>query len=70
MQFIANSTEPTSDPAAITIDELFADYAAWCVGNEMAALSPEAFASEFDQVRAVRQLEGKIRKFGDRYYGI
>jgi hypothetical protein len=33
-------------------------------------LSQEAFVSEFDRVWQVPQLEGKIRKFGSRYYGI
>jgi hypothetical protein len=33
-------------------------------------LSRQAFAIEFDRVREVPQLEGKIRKFGSRYYGI
>jgi hypothetical protein len=33
-------------------------------------LSRDAFGAEFDRVRELPQLEGKIRKFGSRYYGI
>ena len=30
----------------------------------------DAFGQEFDRVREVPELAGKIRKFGNRYYGI
>ena len=40
------------------------------MSNALRALSREAFTSEFDRVRELPQLEGKIRKFGNRYYGI
>lgn len=70
VQFMADRTEPTADPAAITIDELHADYEVWCLTSGVQPLSRQAFADEFDRVREVPQLEGKIRKFGSRYYGI
>ena len=70
VQFMADRTEPTADPAAITIDELHSDYEVWCLSTGLQPLSREAFATEFDRVREVPQLEGKIRKFGSRYYGI
>ncbi len=70
VQFMADRTEPTADPAAITIDELYSDYEVWCLTNGLHPLPAEAFATEFDRVREVPQLEGKIRKFGSRYYGI
>jgi hypothetical protein len=70
VQFMADRTEPTADPSAITIEELLADYEVWCLGNGLQALSRESFTVEFDRVREVPQLEGKIRKFGSRYYGI
>ena len=70
VQFMADRTEPTADPAAVTIDELYSDYEVWCLTNGLHPLPVEAFATEFDRVREVPQLEGKIRKFGTRYYGI
>lgn len=70
VQFMADRTEPTADPAAVTIDELHADYEVWCLNNGLQPLLRDAFATEFDRVREVPQLEGKIRKFGSRYYGI
>ena len=70
VQFMADRTEPTADPAAITIDELHADYEVWCLTSGLQPVSRQRFADEFDRVREVPQLEGKIRKFGSRYYGI
>jgi len=70
VQFMADRTEPTADPAAVTIEDLHADYEVWCLTNVLHPLSREAFVTEFDRVREVPQLEGKIRKFGSRYYGI
>jgi hypothetical protein len=70
VQFMADRTEPTADPAAISIEELHADYEVWCLTNAVQAFSRDAFALEFDRVREVPQLEGRIRKFGNRYYGI
>jgi hypothetical protein len=68
--FMAERTEPTTGPSAISIDDLHADYELWCRMNALRALSREAFTGEFDRVRELPQLEGKIRKFGNRYYGI
>jgi hypothetical protein len=68
--FMAERTEPTADPAAISIEDLHADYHAWCLARALRSLSLEAFGNEFDRVRELPQLEGKIRKFGSRYYGI
>jgi hypothetical protein len=67
---MADRTEPTADPAALSIEELHAGYEAWCRANALQPLSREAFATEFDRVRELPQLDGKIRKFGSRYYGI
>jgi hypothetical protein len=68
--FMAERTEPTAERAAISIEELHADYELWCAMKALRALSRDAFATEFDRVRELPQLEGKIRKFGTRYYGI
>lgn len=70
VQFMADRTEPTGDSAAISNEELHADYEVWCFTNALHPLSREVFTAVFDRVREVPQLEGKIRKFGGRYYGI
>jgi hypothetical protein len=70
VRWIAERTEPAGDPAAITIDDLHADYEVWCLTNGLQALSRDDFAAQFDHVRDVPELAGKIRKFGNRYYGI
>ena len=70
VHFMADRTEPTGDPAAISIEELHADYERWCRANALQSRSRDAFTTEFDRVRELPQLEGKIRKFGSRYYGI
>ena len=70
VEWMADRTEPTGDTSATTVNELFADYEMWCLGERLRATALDAFASEFDRVREVPQLAGKIRKFGNRYYGI
>jgi hypothetical protein len=68
--WMAERTEPTGDSAAVSIETLHADYEVWCIGKNISAAALAAFSDEFDQVRGVPELHGKIRKFGNRYYGI
>jgi hypothetical protein len=70
VKWMADRTEPTVDPAAVTIDELHADYEVWCLGKGLKATPLRTFNEEFDRVREVPQLSGQIRRFGNRYYGI
>ena len=70
VKWMADRTEPTGDTSAITINELHTDYEVWCFGQGLRATALDDFANEFDRVREVPQLTGKIRKFGTRYYGI
>jgi hypothetical protein len=70
VKWIAERTEPTAEHASIAIDNLFADYEVWCLSNSLEALPLSEFGAEFDRVREVPQLVDKIRKFGNRYYGI
>jgi hypothetical protein len=70
VKWMAERTEPTGDTSAITIDELHADYEVWCFAKGLRATARDDYTSEFDRVREVPQLAGKIRKFGNRYYGI
>lgn len=68
--FMADRTEPTADTAAISVEDLHTDYQLWCRANALRPHPVAAFASEFDRVRELPQLDGKIRKIGHRYYGI
>ena len=68
--WMAERTEPTVTTSAIGLEDLHADYEVWCLGRNLAAASVEAFEEEFDRVRGVPELKGKIRKFSQRYYGI
>jgi hypothetical protein len=70
VHYMADRTEPTGDPAAVAFHELHSDYVRWCNANALQPLSRDVFTTEFDRVRELPQLEGKIRKFGSRYYGI
>jgi len=70
VKWMTDRTEPTEDTSAITINDLHTDYEVWCFGKGVRAAALDGFASEFDRVREVPQLAGKIRKFGSRYYGI
>jgi len=68
--WMAERAAPSPDAAAVTIEELHDDYHVWCVGNALRRLSVSDFAQEFDRVRDMPELAGKIRKFGNRYYGM
>lgn len=70
VEWMADRTEPTGDTSAITIGDLHTDYEAWCLGRRLRATAFTDFTNEFDRMREVPQLSGKIRKFGNRYYGI
>jgi hypothetical protein len=62
--------EPTESAAGIGKDELFADYRAWCAQGKIIGLQQEEFKRAFDALRASPELEGMIKKFGSRYFGI
>lgn len=68
--WIAERATPVSGNSAIGIDELHADYAAWCAERGLRAGSVAFFEAEFDRLRDLPDLAGKIRKFADRYYGV
>ena len=70
ISYIAERTEPTESAAGIGVDELFVDYQEWCRQRSVAPLQLKQFAREFDRLRASPELEGKIKKFGSRYFGI
>lgn len=68
--WMAERATPSPDAAAVTIQELHDDYQVWCVRNALGRLSVSDFAEELDRVRDMPELTGKIRKFGNRYYGM
>ena len=68
--YIAERTEPAESAASVGIDELFADYRAWCAQRRAGSLRLEEFMRAFDVLRASPELQGKIKKFGARYFGI
>jgi hypothetical protein len=68
--WIAERGVPTSDARGIGCDELYEDYRRWCRTENAVALDAGAFTGEFDRVRELPELRGKIRKFGNRYFGI
>lgn len=70
VSWIAERATPVVGNAAIGIDELHSDYATWCAERSVRAGSVAFFEAEFDRLRALPDLAGKIRKFGDRYYGV
>ncbi|MFN0217351.1 MAG: hypothetical protein ACKVP4_00910 [Hyphomicrobium sp.] len=70
VSWIAERAIPMSGNSAIGIEELHADYAHWCAERGLRAGSIALFEDEFDRVRHLPDLAGKIRKFGDRYYGV
>jgi hypothetical protein len=70
IRFIAECTEPTESRSGIGVDELFAAYRAWCKSVAVPALEAKPFAREFDKLRASPELQGTIKKFGTRYFGI
>ena len=70
VSWIAERAAPTADTNAIGIGALHLDYVQWCDERRCRATPVNDFEKEFDRVRALPELAGKIRKFGDRYYGV
>jgi hypothetical protein len=70
VDFVAEETVPASEASAIGSDELYDAYMRWCREKGKIALAAEAFDAEFDRIRELPALRGKIRKFGTRYFGI
>ena len=68
--WIAERAIPIRGNSAIDIEELYEDYQLWCVDQGLRARSISLFENEFDHVRGLPELAGKIRKFGNRYYGL
>jgi hypothetical protein len=61
---------PRSDGGATSLSNLHRDFEAWCGTQHLPSCEVPAFAQAFDRLREMPELNGKIRKFGTRYYGI
>jgi hypothetical protein len=70
VDFVAEETVPAPETSAIGSDELYDAYMRWCRQKGRRMATPEAFTAEFDRLRELPALRGKIRKFGSRYFGI
>ena len=70
VEWMAARAVPAPDASAVSIEVLHADYQGWSGENRLPAMSVQAFSNEFDRLRDMPELAGKIRKFGSRYYGI
>ncbi len=68
--WMAERAQPSADAASVSIEDLHEDYNAWCLNQSLRASSAKEFGDGFDRVREMPELVGKIRKFGNRYYGI
>jgi hypothetical protein len=67
LSWIAERATPTNDNRALGIEELHHGFVVWSRGKPVLL---DRFQCAFDCARGVPELAGKIRKFGDRYYGI
>lgn len=70
LEWLATRAVPTASNRALGLSELHADYVRWCGAGEREGAPVAAFEHAFDAVRDLPELAGKIRKFGNRYYGI
>jgi hypothetical protein len=70
ISFIAERTEPVESRSGIGFDELFAAYRAWCTSAGVPPVDPKEFMRGFDKLRGSPELQGTIKKFGSRYFGI
>ena len=70
VDFVAEGSSPASETTAISSEELHRAYLQWCRERGARPLAEDAFTLEFDRLRSLPALRGKIRKFGNRYFGI
>jgi hypothetical protein len=70
VDFLDDCTEPSDAGRAIAIADFYAAYASWCQQKGRGAVSMPDFAADLDRERGRPELRNRVRKFGDRYYGI
>jgi phage host-nuclease inhibitor protein Gam len=70
VDFLDDCTEPRDDGRALALSELYTAYQNWCEGRRATATSLKEFTADLDRERERPEMRGRVRKFGDRYYGI
>jgi hypothetical protein len=70
VEWMAARATPAPDASAVAVEALHGDYQDWASEIGRPQMTVQVFRNEFDRVREMPELAGKIRKFGDRYYGI
>jgi hypothetical protein len=70
IDFLDDCTQPSDDGRALAISELYAAYQSWCVQKRKTAIGIHNFAVDLDRERGRPEMKNRVRKFGDRYYGI
>jgi hypothetical protein len=70
VEWMAARAVPAPDASGLSLEVLHADYQLWSVESYLPMMTPVVFGEVFDRVRDMPELAGKIRKFGNRYYGI
>jgi len=70
VEWMATRVVPAADASAVPVESLHADYERWCADSGVRADNLAKFGREFDRVREMPELTGKIRKFGTRYFGV
>lgn len=70
VDYLAEQTVPASETSALGSDDLYESYVRWCGDGGREPLPEDGFTAEFDRLRELPALRGKIRKFGTRYFGI
>jgi hypothetical protein len=54
----------------MALHELHEDFERWCATAHLPTSDATSFGAALDRLRELPELSRKIRKFGDRYYGI
>jgi hypothetical protein len=70
VDFLAEETIPAAESSGIGSKDLHQAYGLWCQRKGKVAFALDSFAAEFDRLRELPALRGKIRKFGSRYFGV
>ena len=68
--WLAARAIPAASSSAISLHELYDDYLRWRGDATREVPTLGCFEQELDVARTLPELDGKIRKFGDRYYGV
>jgi hypothetical protein len=68
--WMSERARPRSDGRAMGLHELHEDFERWCAIAHLPTSDATSFGAALDRLRELPELSRKIRKFGDRYYGI